>query len=295
MASPTVLLDDFLRHIRVEKGLSENTARSYRYDLQTYFAYLAGRGMGALRADRNAVADVLLERLEKRFKPAGIYRMRESIRQFYRFLLLEERVDKDPTQDLASPRIPRRLPQFLTAQEAARLLNHPAGPRESDLRFRAMLELMYAAGLRVSELVNLEEAQLDLDAGFLKVFGKGSRERLVPVNRRAAAAVKTYLDAKWKKFPGGGRWLFLSNRGRPLSRVAFWQQLKKRALAAGLSKPLHPHMLRHSFATHLLQGGADLRSLQEMLGHADIATTQIYTHVDKGHLKDAHRRFHPRG
>jgi integrase/recombinase XerD len=154
---------------------------------------------------------------------------------------------------------------------------------------------MYAAGLRVSEVVKLEEAQLDLDVGFVRAYGKGGKERIVPVHARAVRAVKDYLELKRKSGAAPGRYLFLSNRGVPMSRLTFWVQLKKWAREAGVRKPLHPHMLRHSFATHLLSGGADLRAVQEMLGHADISTTQIYTHVDRDELKQAHRKFHPRG
>jgi integrase/recombinase XerD len=176
-----------------------------------------------------------------------------------------------------------------------RLLNHAPDRRDSSLRFKAMLELMYAAGLRVSELVNLEESQVDLEVGFVRAFGKGGKERIVPMNRRAVHSLRAYLEVKRRKPAVQTRYLFVNGRGRPLTRVAFWYQLKKWARAAGVFKALSPHVVRHSFATHLLRGGADLRSLQEMLGHADISTTQIYTHVDRDQLKKTHKQFHPRG
>jgi integrase/recombinase XerD len=288
-------LEDFLKHLRVEKGLSKNTVASYGFDLKAYFSFLSKEAKDPLRADHALLTDFLWKRRSENLKTTSLYRLGETLKQFYRFLLIEGLIQQDPTVNMASPKLLHRLPRFLSVQEVSRLLNHPIDERDISVRFKAMLELMYAAGLRVSELVNLEEAQLDLDMGFVKVFGKGGKERLVPINNRAVSSLKRYLESKRKKYPNLTRYLFIGNRSKPISRVAFWYQLKKAARAAGLTKPLNPHMLRHSFATHLLSGGADLRAVQEMLGHADISTTQIYTHVDKDQLKKTHRKFHPRG
>jgi len=289
------LLEDFLKHLRVEKGLSKNTVDSYGFDLRHFLQDLAQARRDPLRVDHAAITDYLWRRRAEGLKPTSLYRKAESIKQFYRFLLLEGRLKVDPTANMTAPKIPQRLPRFLSVDEVTRLLSHPHDGHEPSVRFKAMLELMYAAGLRVSELVNLDEKQVDLEMGLVKAFGKGGKERLVPINHRAITALQVYSDLKKRSRPGSGRHLFLGNRGKPLTRAAFWYQLRKWARAAGLTKPIHPHMLRHSFATHLLSGGADLRSVQEMLGHADIATTQIYTHVDKDQLKRAHKRFHPRG
>ncbi|MBI4395547.1 MAG: site-specific tyrosine recombinase XerD [Elusimicrobia bacterium] len=288
-------LEDFLTHLRVEKGLSRNTLQAYHSDLKFYLAYLEERKLDLLRVGHSHISDFLWHRRSQSLKSSSLYRSAESLKQFYRYLLREEIIPADPTQKMAAPKIMHRLPRFLTVEEITRLLNHPADARKTSARFKAMLELMYAAGLRVSELVGLEERQLDLDLGFVRVFGKGGKERMVPVNGRALGAVKNYLAQKRKASPVSTKWLFTNVRGKPISRVAFWYQLKKWAAAAGIFKPISPHVIRHSFATHLLGGGADLRSLQEMLGHADISTTQIYTHVDREQLKRAHKRFHPRG
>ncbi len=289
------LLEEFLKHLRVEKGLSPNTLQAYSFDLKSFLGHLAKKRQDPLAVDHGQISDFLWHRRSQNLKPATLYRQAEAIKQFYRFLALEGKISQDPAAVMTAPKIQHKLPRYLTVDEMERLLNFAPDGREITVRLRAMLELMYAAGLRVSELLNLEEAQLDMDVGCVRAFGKGGKERLVPVNRRALAAVRAYQEIKRKKYPQGSKWLFPGNRGKPLSRVAFWQHVKKRALAAGIRKPLHPHMLRHSFATHLLSGGADLRALQEMLGHADISTTQIYTHVEKDELKRAHKRFHPRG
>jgi integrase/recombinase XerD len=290
-------LQSFLDHIRSERGLSPNTVLSYGADLRAYLAHLAEKGIELPQVAHAHVSEFLWSRKQQGLKPASLYRLAESVKMFHRFLRREGQLPADPTETMLTPGLGERLPKVLTTEDVARLLNGPpdpdGGPKR--VRFRAMLELLYAAGLRVSELVNLEDAQVDLSMGFVRVLGKGRKERLVPINPRAVHAVKAHLAAR----PGGpdarARWLFPGPSGRPMTRVAFWYQLKKWAQASGVHKPLSPHVLRHSFATHLLEGGADLRSVQEMLGHADISTTQIYTHVDRAHLKRAHKNFHPRG
>lgn len=288
------LLEEFLKHLRAERGLAVNTVLSYGADLRNFLGHLSRAGLDPLKISHSDITDYLWHR-RRDLKPASLFRLGQSIRQFYRFLVREERLSEDPSALLGSPKVPQRLPRYLTVQEITRLLVHPGDGRAASARFRLMLELMYAAGLRVSELVSLETGQVDLDMGFLRARGKGGKERLVPLNQRAVASLKEYLAGRAAGKKSHGRYLFPGARGRHLTRVAFWYQLKKWARAAGVVKPLHPHMLRHSFATHLLHGGADLRSVQEMLGHADISTTQIYTHVEKEELKQRHKKYHPRG
>ncbi len=288
-------IEEFLTHLRVEKGLSPNTLLAYGSDLKAYLSFLSGRGIPLARVEHKDVSEFLWRRRSEELKPSSLYRFGESLKQFHRFLLREGRLPTDPTGNMTAPKMGERLPKVLTAAEMTRLLSHPGDGTESSVRFKAMLELLYASGLRVSELVGVEESQADLEVGFVRVFGKGGKERMVPLNGRAASAIREYLKVKRGKFPLGTRVLFAGPRGKRLTRVAFWYQLKKWARAAGVFRPLSPHVVRHSFATHLLAGGADLRLVQEMLGHADISTTQIYTHVDRGQIKRAHKKFHPRG
>jgi integrase/recombinase XerD len=292
---PDAALDDFLQFLRVEKALSVNTLQAYGSDLRPFLEHLRRRRRDPYRIGSSDVADYLWQRRAKNLKPSTLYRSAESIKQFYRYLQREGLVSEDPTARMTSPKLVQRLPRYLTQDEVLKLLAHPGDGRPGAVRFKAMLELMYAAGLRVSELVGLETAQVDLDVGFVRVFGKGGKERIVPIHRRAQAAVKAWMEARRKKTDAPPKHLFTGPRGKPVSRFSFWMQLRKWAVAAGLHKPLHPHMLRHSFATHLLGGGADLRAVQELLGHSDISTTQIYTHVERDQLKRSHKKFHPRG
>lgn len=287
------LLDEFLAHARVEKKLAANTLAAYGSDLRIYLAYLTKRRRSLASADAPLLADFLWERRSGDRKATTLYRLVESLRQFHGYLHAEERLSSDPTRTISTPKIGRRLPRYLTVEEMTRLLTHAPDEKESTLRFRAMVELLYAAGLRVSELVSLETSQVDMDLGLVRVFGKGGKERVVPIHARSAHALRRYREVRGAS--AEDRYFFPGPRGGPLTRVAFWYQLKKWARAAGIAKPLSPHMIRHSFATHLLRGGADLRVVQELLGHADIGTTQIYTHVDREELSRLHRKFHPRG
>lgn len=288
-------LASFLTHLRSERGLSQNTLLSYGGDLKAYLAYLQGISTPLPDVRHSHISDFLWRRREAGLKPSSLGRLAAAVKQFHRFLKRESLLPEDPTETMVAPRAQERLPKVLSADEMSRLLGHPGDGGEHDLRFKAMLELMYAAGLRVSELTGLLESQVDLNDGLVRVVGKGGKERQVPMNGRAAHALRNYLTLKWAGKRGKTKILFTGPSGKPLTRVAFWYQLKKWAVLAGVHRPLSPHVVRHSFATHLLEGGADLRSVQEMLGHADISTTQIYTHVDRGHLKRAHKKFHPRG
>ena len=216
-----------------------------------------------------------------------------TLRAFYRFLLAEEKIPADPSALLRSPRKPERLPRYLTIEEVSRLMTAAGASKDRQLRLRAMLELMYAAGLRVSELTGVRMDAIDLKVGYVRVLGKGGKERVVPIGERARLAVQGYLDQR-PETAASVKTLFVSDRKRPMSTVHFWRLIRQAARQAGILKPVTPHVLRHSFASHLVQNGADLRAVQEMLGHSSIATTQIYTHVSQSHLQEAHKKFHPR-
>lgn len=287
-------LREFLDHLRVERKLSPNTILAYGSDLRPYLAFLAQRGRATVSVETADLSDFLWQRRSAPLKPASLSRLGESLRQFHRFLKTEGHTAVDPTESLSAPKAVQRLPKVLNEDEVARLLAHAPPATLKTLRFKAMLELLYASGLRVSELVHLTGNAVDSAQGFLRVMGKGGKERIVPVHRRALYALAVYLKERGEPLEPKGI-LFPGRAGRPLTRVAFWYELRAWARAAGVLRPFSPHTLRHSFATHLLRGGADLRAVQEMLGHADISTTQIYTHVDRQGLKSAHRRFHPRG
>ncbi len=295
MHSPQNLVDEFLKHLRVEKGLTQNTLDAYGSDLKFFMDYCHKQKINVLNAAHAQISDFLWYRRSQGLKPASLFRLMESLKQLFKFLVREGHVPQDPTSTMTSPKMQHRLPQFLSIQDMDQLLTQNTKTNESSIRFQAMLELMYAAGLRVTELISLEESNLDLDVGLVRVIGKGGKERVVPINARAKEAVARYWQIKRKRFPNGTQTLFVNARGQALTRVTFWCQIKKHARTAGVYKPISPHVIRHSFATHLLGGGADLRSVQEMLGHSDISTTQIYTHVDRAHLKKAHKKYHPRG
>ncbi|PIR16684.1 MAG: tyrosine recombinase, partial [Elusimicrobia bacterium CG11_big_fil_rev_8_21_14_0_20_64_6] len=266
-----------------------------RSDIGAFFLWAQERKLNARKAQRTDLDDFLWAQRERGLKPASLFRKVESLKSYFAFETLEERLPESPAETLRTPRIPARLPKYLTKDEAARLLAAPNTAEYEDVRDRAMLELLYAAGLRVSELVSLKPESANLQDGWVKVLGKGNKERMVPVHPRALAAVRGYLAERERRFKSPAAELFLGRTGKKLSRVQFWRRLRELGTRAGIKQHLHPHLLRHTFATHLLQGGADLRSVQEMLGHADLATTQIYTHLDASALKAAHSKHHPRG
>jgi integrase/recombinase XerD len=297
----TELVLDFLAHLELERGLSRNTLAAYRSDLQQYGAYLERRGLDARAAEHGDVAGFLDELAagdDERppAKPATLQRKTASLRAFHRHLRREEVITGDPTADLRGPRASRRLPQVLSRDEVARLLDAPRGSDPAARRDRALLELMYACGLRASEATALRVGDVDLDAGVLRARGKGSKERLVPIGRQALAALRSYLRDGRPRLVALTEepHLFVSRRGRGLSRQGLYKIVQGHAARAGLAGRMSPHTLRHTFATHLLAGGCDLRALQEMLGHADIATTQLYTHLSTERLRDAYFAAHPR-
>jgi integrase/recombinase XerD len=291
-------IDSFMAFLDLERGLSRNTRSGYQGDLDQCAQFLSRRGVANWRAVSGADAAEWARNLSRRgMAPSSLARKLTALRVFARFLVRESVRADDFTALLTGPRAARRLPGTLSTDEVARLLAAPGGATPSAVRDRAILELFYSSGLRASELAGLTLQQVDLTQGFLRVFGKGSKERVVPVGGKACEALTTYLVSARPRLvkKQTGSQLFLNNRGTTLSRVMLWILVRKYARMAGISKPVKPHLLRHSFATHLLGGGADLRAIQEMLGHASISTTQIYTAVEPGRLLDHHTKFHPRG
>jgi integrase/recombinase XerD len=310
------LLLDFLAYLELERGLSRNTLEAYRSDLLQFGNFMQRRGVRVMQAQHGDLAAFLSElsgasasaategrgASRKALAPrppaaaATLGRKVACLRSFYRHLRREGLIEHDPTADLHGPRKTQRLPRVLSREEVARLLREPKGTEPMALRDRALLEVMYASGLRVSEVTGLELADIDLEEGMLCARGKGSKERLVPVGRQAIAALNAYC-ARGRPALLGGRSeskLFVNRRGGGLSRQGLYKIVQGHARGAGLQARMSPHTLRHSFATHLLAGGCDLRSLQEMLGHADLATTQVYTHLSAERLKDAYFSAHPR-
>jgi integrase/recombinase XerD len=295
------LVLDFLSYLELERGLSRNTLNAYRTDLLQYGGFLAAHDLDALAVGPADVADFLAELATGDERPAcsaaTIHRKAACLRSFYKHLRRDELIVADPTASLSAPRRARRLPQVLNQAEVGKLLAAPRGSEPTALRDRALLEVMYACGLRASETIGLEVADLDLHEGLLRARGKGSKERLVPLGRKAITAVRSYLRGGRPKLIGARAEepkLFVNFRGGPLTRQGLYKIVQRHARAAGLAGRMSPHTLRHSFATHLLAGGCDLRAVQEMLGHADIATTQMYTHLSGEHLKDVYFKAHPR-
>lgn len=291
-------IEEFELHLRLERGLSDRTVSAYRREAERLQEFLARRGVGApAQASSEMLRDFVYELKDRGLKPTSIRRAISAIRTYFGFLLIEGAVEADPTERLEPPRVGRRLPDVLSRDEVERLLDAPDVGDRLFWRDRALLEFAYASGVRVSELTALRVRDLSLDEGLARVFGKGAKERLVPVGQPAVRALRVYLRdlrPELEKGRGGGV-VFLNARGRPLSRMGVWRILRGHVERAGIARRVTPHTLRHSFATHLLEGGADLAAVQEMLGHADISTTQIYTHVDREYLRDVHRQYHPRG
>ena len=291
------LAERYLSQLRVEGGLATNTLESYRRDLTKFQQYLSQHQirMGA-HISPQIVVGFLSSLKQAPLAAASIARIVSAMRGWFRFLIREDIVEANPLRDLAPAQRSVRLPRTLTRQEVTALLDLPVRPAAEDHRDRAMMEVLYASGLRVSELVGLSLSQIDLNVGCLRVMGKGAKERVVPMGQLARDVLAEYVEHVRPTLLKGrsSRALFVSRRGQAMTRQAFWKLLRQRAQRAGIGKPISPHMLRHSFATHLLEGGADLRAVQSMLGHANIATTQIYTHVERSRLKQVHRQHFPR-
>lgn len=291
---PEVIL--FLDFARVEKGLASNSIQSYQRDLGEFSAFLHSQSKPLPQVDRNDIRVFLKALYDRDLAPRSVARHLVSLRNLFRFLVREGRLTSDPTAGVEAPRLDQSLPKYLTTEEVEQLLTQPDVSTPLGLRDKAMLELLYATGMRVSELVRVGAADFDMELGIIRCLGKGNKERLIPVGKSALRAVDAYLKAgrallvKRRISP----WLFVNRRGSALSRVGFWKILAGYGRRAGLATGLTPHLVRHSFATHLLERGADLRSIQLMLGHSDISTTQIYTHVLKERLKEVYQSHHPR-
>ncbi|MBN2126033.1 MAG: site-specific tyrosine recombinase XerD [Deltaproteobacteria bacterium] len=293
--STDALADQFLYHLRVERGLADNTISSYGRDLSRFFDFLEKKGLSTQAVTQKDLMDYL-SHLHGTISIRSAARSLSALKVFFRFLVSEGRIATSPARLLDTPRQPLRLPNILSPREVERLLAQPEGSTPLGQRDRSMLELLYATGLRVSELVGLKIANINLEAGYVRTLGKGSKERMVPMGVKALDALKDYLEGGRGMLLKGrpSAHLFPNARGRPLSRQGFWKILRRYGLKAGIRKRITPHLLRHSFASHLLECGADLRSVQVMLGHADISTTQIYTHVTRERLKQIHEKHHPR-
>ena len=290
-------IDRFLDAMWMERGLSENTLAAYRADLQSLKTWLEDHSIDLLDARRDHLLNFVAWRVESGARPRSTARQLSSIRRFYRFMQREGLVAQDPSENIEMPRLSRPLPKSLTEEEVESLLSVPDVEDPLGLRDRAMLEVLYATGLRVSELVKLELNQINLRQGVVRITGKGSRERLVPLGEESQRWLDRYLNSGRGEILRGRQteFLFPTRRSDSMTRQAFWHIIKRYASKASIRKPLSPHTLRHAFATHLLNHGADLRVVQMLLGHSDVSTTQIYTHVARERLKDVHAQHHPRG
>jgi integrase/recombinase XerD len=290
-------LDAYLDHLATERGLARKTVEAYARDIGAFIRFMIGRGLrDPTRVGALEVRAHLAHLAERGLAPRSQARALAAIRGLFRFLVRSGQRTDDPAGRLRVRRPPARLPRGLSAGEVSTLLAQPADSERRGLRDRALFELLYACGLRVSEAISLASSQLNLGAGFVTVLGKGGKERVVPLGRPARAALEAYLERERPLLLAGrpSPYVFLGPRGRPLTRQAVWKLVRRRALAAGLGRRVSPHTFRHTFATHLLDGGADLRVVQTLLGHADVGTTQIYTHVAPRRLREVHRRHHPR-
>ena len=299
MKPPSASAEDsrrlFLEYLTVEKGLARNTLLSYSRDIGKFLDYVKSAKLVWSRVSEEALARFIHRESQAGLSARSLARLVSALRSYFKFLVISGFVKKDPSTLLTTPSTWRSLPKFLTVDEVERLLQAPDGSKPQGLRDRAMLEVLYGSGLRVSELASVRLAEVNLEEGFLVCRGKGGKERIVPLGRSACGAVEKYLAEVRPLFVSGDRdELFLSRRGKPFTRQGIWKLLRQHAGAAGLPSRISPHILRHSFATHLLERGADLRSVQLMLGHSQITTTQIYTHVSRERLRRVYDRFHPR-
>lgn len=291
------LIEQFLNYLLVERGLAKNTVSSYRIDLLKFSGFMKGRHIDSMEDVRKEdLVKYLMHLKDSGLAANSISRSLAALKTFYKFLVNESVVKENTAGILESPRLWKKLPNTLDINEVDKLIGAPNARNWRGARDRASLELLYATGMRVSELVNLKIPNLNLDMGFVRCIGKGSKERIIPLGRSAKDALQKYLDKSRGRLVkhSGDDSLFLTRLGRKMSRQSFWKMIKSYARQAGIKKDISPHILRHSFATHLLEKGADLRIVQEMLGHSDISTTQIYTHIDKERLKSIHHKYHPR-
>lgn len=290
------MLNDYFDHLIIEKGLSKNSISAYGRDLDDFVTFLSEKSKDIFTAERTDVSAYVQKLSGDGLLPRSLARKMSAIKGLYKYLISEKMIKDDPTLDMQGPKTGRKLPHPISYTDMERLLAAPDINKKGGLRDRAMLELLYACGLRVSEMSDLKTSDMDRESSFLRVFGKGSKERIVPLGKAALEWINRYINEERSLFvkQHSGDYVILNQRGKKLSRIGAWKIIHTYARAIGIDIPVSPHSFRHSFATHLLNGGADLRSVQEMLGHADISTTQIYTHVDNSYLKDVHQTFHPR-
>ena len=281
--------------IRVERGLAGNTVEAYARDLLRFFQFLKDRKLSPLHISQEQIT-IYVGMLGRKLSAKSVARNISAVKMFFRFLATEGKIERSPARFLATPRLSRKLPDVLSRGEVEQLLSQPDPSHPREQRDQAMLEILYATGLRVSELVSLKVLAVNLEAGYVRTMGKGSKERIVPMGEKAAEAVSAYLSSGRALLTkrAGSSYLFVNSRGSRMTRQGFWKIIKKYGKKAGINKKITPHSIRHSFASHLLEGGADLRAVQVMLGHADISTTQIYTHVTRERLKELHEKCHPR-
>lgn len=290
------LIEEFINYLSVERGLAHNTLLAYRRDLTEYTRFLAAAGIpSAEKVERRHITDYMYNQKSRQLSAKTIGRHLAAIKMFHRFLVRERLAKEDPTTLIETPKVWKRVPDVLSSAEMEMMIKAAEGRRRHRIRDQAILEVLYATGMRVSELINLKLENVNLEGGYIRCTGKGNKERIVPLGRKAREAIVRYLKARGKflKFHMTSV-LFLSQRGQRISRQCLWKMIRDYAQKAGIRKTVKPHTIRHSFATHLLEHGADLRSVQEMLGHSDISTTQIYTHVDRERLKRIHKEYHPR-
>ncbi|MEE8398426.1 MAG: site-specific tyrosine recombinase XerD [Desulfobacterales bacterium] len=293
-----ILVDQYINYLLVEKGLSKGTLSAYSRDLSRYLDHLKASGITDIsKADTTVILTHLAALKDTHLGSRSRARHLSTLRGFCRFLTQEKIIAYDPAQQVDLPKSGLKLPDVLSVEEIILLLTAPDSEKPRGQRDGAMLELLYAAGLRVSEMITLRLTDINVEAGFVRVFGKGSKERIVPIGKYARDRINGYIRSARPMLLKGlvSPYLFVARAGKPMTRQGFWKRLKQYALAAGIPKKISPHSLRHSFASHLLEGGADLRAVQVMLGHVDISTTQIYTHVAREHLKKMHEKYHPRG
>jgi integrase/recombinase XerD len=291
------LIDSFLDYLSVERGLAKNTIIAYREDLNIYLDFMIKRGINALsKVSKNDIIEFMLFEKDGGISPTSISRRLAAIRMFHRFLVRERVLRDDPTTLIDSPRLWKKVPDTLSLNEVELLISQPDVRLKQGARDKAILETLYATGMRVSESTNLKVNNVNLDIGFLRCIGKGNKERVIPLGKKAINSINKYLEFSRPYFLKNktSEFLFVNRSGNKLSRQSIWKLIKQYAKEAKIKKPIKVHTLRHSFATHLLERGADLRSVQEMLGHSNISTTQIYTHIDKERLKTIHKMFHPR-
>ena len=287
-------IGDYLNFIKFEKGLSENTSSAYSSDIGAFIEYLSKNNISEVGED--TVMDYIFHLKSKKYAPLSVARAVVALRNYYKFLVRSKKIPQSPLEEMEGFKTGRKIPEALSEQDIERLLSAADSGKKEGIRDKAIMELLYSSGVRVSELTGLELTDVNLEERVVRCYGKGSKERLVPVGEYVIDALSDYLDVRGSFLKNNfSPHLFLNRFGRKFTREGIWLMLKNYAKKAGVEKNVYPHIFRHSFATHLLAGGADLRSVQEMLGHEDIATTQIYTHVDRSGLKKIHKKFHPRG